>query len=129
MKWSLVKKISLYFAFIMLTVFSLLYFGVSGLMISNNEAAIAEDMEELTNNVNTYLNQALTLHSEEIEKNGLTDTLPEIINEMNLMFGGSFGVYSSKGELVYTTEGEYTDREDLNYAIDGYASYTIDYNN
>lgn len=127
MKWSLVKKISLYFAFIMLTVFCLLYFGLSGMMIKNNENEIAEDMKELSSNVSTYIDQAIALHSSDIQQNGLTGTLPDIVNEMNLMFGGNFGIYSSKGELIYTTEGEYNGRDDLNYAVEGLCSYTIDH--
>lgn len=127
LKWSLVKKISLYFVIIMITAFCLIYFGISRMMITNNENNIGNNMSEMQENVSAYIKQTLALRADEIREFGFDSSLSGIIEEMNLVFGAKFGVYSKYGIQIYTTEDEYDDRSDIEYAKKGYSSYTIDY--
>lgn len=127
LKWSLVKKISLYFVIIMITAFCLIYFGISRMMITNNENNIGNNMSEMQENVSAYIKQTLALRADEIREFGFDSSLSGIIEEMNLVFGAKFGVYSKYGMQIYTTEDEYDDRSDIEYAKKGYSSYTIDY--
>ena len=107
LKWSLVKKISLYFVIIMITAFCLIYFGISRMMITNNENNIGNNMSEMQENVSAYIKQTLALRADEIREFGFDSSLSGIIEEMNLVFGAKFGVYSKYGMQIYTTEDEY----------------------
>lgn len=124
---SLVKKISLYFVIIMLAAFFLIYLGVSGIMIKNNEKTIGRDMANLQTNARSFITQSLELRSMQIQQNGVTDTLPKIIEEMNLVLGVKSGIYSKNGTVIYTTVDPFDNIDDIEYASKGYYSYTIDY--
>lgn len=128
-KWTLVKKISLYFVIIMITAFVLIYLGISGMMRSNNEDTIAADMTETQNNVAAYLEQTIALRSNEIEMFGFNYVMQDVIEEMNLVFGNKFGIYSSEGKVIYSTEHVDDEYIDLEKAIEGYSAYTINYRN
>ena len=126
-KLTLVKKLSLYFILIMITAFVLIYFGVSGMMVRNNEETIDEDMGILKENITSYIDQTIALRSGEIEMFGLSYVMQDVVEEMNLVFGSKFGIYHFNGNAIYSTEHYSQSTTDIEKAKEGYACYIINY--
>lgn len=127
MRIGLVKKMLLWYAAIILPAFLLLQFVVSGVIGSNNEKSIRQNLLEYRNSCETYVARALLSQSRPANEENFRIFARQSAGDLRTIFGRDLEMYSPGGELVYSSVHGNVDAsaQDLQYALEGKNAFSI----
>ena len=103
MRIGLVKKMLLWYAAIILPAFLLLQFVVSGVIGSNNEKSIRQNLLEYRNSCETYVARALLSQSRSANEENFRIFARQSAGDLRTIFGRDLEMYSPGGELIYSS--------------------------
>lgn len=108
----------------------ILQWMVSDRLLGNYEKQLKEDLVELKSSSEIYVRQLLMLKKENNDGSGFQAVAADVLNELYASGSNPVAAYTTGGTFLKAVEPSYFRgkmRDDFKNALDGKASYTLDY--